>query len=35
LRSASDHEAMDIVAIVLALGVFAVLVLLIDGIDRV
>lgn len=35
LRSASDHEAMDIIAIVLALGVFATLVLLIEGIERV
>jgi hypothetical protein len=35
LRSAADHEAMDLIAIVLALGVFAVLVLLIEGIERV
>jgi hypothetical protein len=35
LRSASDDEAMDIIAIVLALGVFALLALLIEGIERV
>jgi hypothetical protein len=35
LRSVSDHEAMDIVAIVLAVGVFAVLALLIEAIERV
>jgi hypothetical protein len=35
LRSGPDHGAMDIIAIVLALGVFAVLGLLIEGIDRV
>jgi hypothetical protein len=35
LRSAPDHEPMDIIAIVLAPGVFAVLMLLIDGIERV
>jgi hypothetical protein len=35
LRSLSDHEAMDLIAIALALGVFAVLVLLIEGIERV
>jgi hypothetical protein len=35
LRSRPDHEAMDIIAIVLALGVFAILGLLIEGIDRV
>jgi hypothetical protein len=35
LKSASDHEAMDIIAIALALGVFAVLALLIEGIERV
>jgi hypothetical protein len=35
LRSAPDHEAMDIIAIALALGVFGVLVLLIEGIERV
>jgi hypothetical protein len=35
LRSAPEHEAMDLIAITLALGVFAVLVLLIEGIDRV
>jgi hypothetical protein len=35
LRSPPHHEAMDIIAIVLAVGVFAVLVLLIEGIERV
>jgi hypothetical protein len=35
LRSAPDHEAMDLIPIALALGVFAVLVLLIEGVDRV
>jgi hypothetical protein len=35
LRSRPDHEAMDIIAIALALGVFAVLGLLIEGVDRV
>jgi hypothetical protein len=30
-----NHEAMDIIAIALGLGVFAVLVLLIEGIERV
>jgi hypothetical protein len=35
LRSASDDEAMDIIAIVVALGVFALLALLIEGIERV
>jgi hypothetical protein len=35
LRSASDHEAMDLIAIALAVGVFAVLALLIEGLDRV
>jgi hypothetical protein len=35
LKPRSDHEAMDIIAIVLALGVFALLALLIEGIERV
>ena len=35
LKSASDHEAMDIIAIALALGVFAALALLIEGLERV
>jgi hypothetical protein len=35
LKPRSDHEAMDIVAIVLALGVFALLALFIEGIERV
>jgi hypothetical protein len=35
LRSRSDDEAMDIIAILLAVGVFAVLALLIEGIERV
>jgi hypothetical protein len=35
LRWAPEHEAMDLIAIALALGVFAVLVLLIEGVDRV
>jgi hypothetical protein len=34
LTSLPDDEAMDIIAIALALGVFAVLVLLIEGIER-
>ena len=34
LRSPPDHEAMDLIAIVLGVGVFA-LVLLIEGLDRV
>jgi hypothetical protein len=29
------HGAMDVIAIVLALGVFALLVLLIEGVERV
>jgi hypothetical protein len=35
LRSAPDHEAMDLIAITLAIGVFAVLALLIEGVDRI
>jgi hypothetical protein len=35
LTALPDDEAMDIIAIALALGVFAVLVLLIEGIERV
>jgi hypothetical protein len=35
LKPVSDDEAMDIIAILLALGVFAVLGLLIEGIERV
>jgi hypothetical protein len=35
LKAGPDHEAMDIIAIVLAVGVFALLVLLIDGTERV
>jgi hypothetical protein len=35
LKSASDHEAMDLIAIVLAVGVFALLALLIEGLERV
>jgi hypothetical protein len=35
LRSASDHEAVDLIAIVLAVGVFALLALLIEGLERV
>jgi hypothetical protein len=35
LRWAPEHEAMDLIAIALALGVFALLVLLIEGIERV
>jgi hypothetical protein len=35
LRSASDHEAMDLIAIALAVGVFALLALLIEGLERV
>jgi hypothetical protein len=35
LRRGSDHGYMDLIAIALALGVFALLALLIEGIDRV
>jgi hypothetical protein len=35
LKLASHHEAMDLIAIALALGVFAVLALLIEAIERV
>jgi hypothetical protein len=35
LKSAADHEAMDLIAIVLAVGVFALLALLIEGLERV
>jgi hypothetical protein len=35
LRSAPEHEAMDLIAIVLAVGVFALLALLIEGLERV
>jgi hypothetical protein len=35
LKSQSHHEAMDIIAILLAVGVFAVLALLIEGLERV
>jgi hypothetical protein len=35
LKTAPDHEAMDVIAIALAVGVFAVLALLIEGLDRV
>jgi hypothetical protein len=35
LRSAPDHEAMDLIAIALAVGVFALLALLIEGLERV
>jgi hypothetical protein len=35
LKPASDHEAMDLIAIALAIGVFAVLGLLIEAIERV
>jgi hypothetical protein len=35
LRWAPEHEAMDLIAIALAVGVFALLVLLIEGIERV
>jgi hypothetical protein len=31
----AEHEGMDIIAIALALGVFATLALLIEGIERV
>jgi hypothetical protein len=35
LTGAPDDECMDLIAIVLAVGVFAVLALLIEGLDRV
>jgi hypothetical protein len=35
LRTQPDHGCMDLIAIVIALGVFALLVLLIEGIERV
>jgi hypothetical protein len=35
LRTPSEHEAMDLIAIALALGVFAVLALLVEAIERV
>jgi hypothetical protein len=35
LKRASDHEAMDLIAIALAVGVFAVLALLIEAVERV
>jgi hypothetical protein len=35
LKRASDHEGMDLIAIALAVGVFAALGLLIEGIERV
>jgi hypothetical protein len=35
LKSAPDDEAMDLIAIALAVGVFALLALLIEGLERV
>jgi hypothetical protein len=35
LKRGSDHGCMDLIAIALALGVFALLALLIEAIDRV
>jgi hypothetical protein len=35
LKSGTDHGCMDLIAIVLALVVFALLALAIEGIDRV
>jgi hypothetical protein len=35
LKPRSEHGCMDLIAIVLGLGVFALLALLIEGIDRV
>jgi hypothetical protein len=35
LKRAVDHGCMDVIAIALAVGVFAVLALLIEGIERV
>jgi hypothetical protein len=35
LTRGPDHECMDLIAVVLAVGVFAVLALLIEGLDRV
>jgi hypothetical protein len=35
LKRAPDHEGMDLIAIALAIGVFAALALLIEGIERV
>jgi hypothetical protein len=31
----SDSDGMDVVAVILAIGVFALLIVLIEGIDRV
>jgi hypothetical protein len=35
LKSGADHGCMDVIAIVLALGVFVLLALAIEGVDRV
>jgi hypothetical protein len=35
LKRRSDHGCMDLIAIALAVGVFALLALLIEGIERV
>jgi hypothetical protein len=35
LTARADHDSMDLIAIALAVGVFAVLALLIEGLDRV
>jgi hypothetical protein len=35
LTRSSDHECMDLIAIALAVGVFALLALLIEGIERI
>jgi hypothetical protein len=35
LKARSDHGCMDLIAIVLAVGVFALMALLIEGIERV
>jgi hypothetical protein len=34
-RRRSDHDCMDLIAIVIAVGCFALLALLIEGLDRV
>jgi hypothetical protein len=35
LTSRAEHEGMDLIAIALAVGVFALLALLIEGLERV
>jgi hypothetical protein len=35
LKAPAEHEGMDLIAIALAIGVFAVLGLLIEGLERI